>query len=846
MNKYIAIILFSLLTLSSFAQTSVPLYGYVSATGTDTYAGDASPAITSYVAGYKFIVNFANSNTGAATININSKGAKSIKKSGAADLIAGDIPANKWTWLIYDGTNFQIDVGTSGGSGIPTGGTTGQVLKKNSNTSGDVSWQTQGGILSGLTTNRIPYATSSTTLGDDGGLVWDATNDAVTVGSAVLHSTGTSNTFLGQQAGNFTLSGSQNTIVGRLSGTSLTSGLGNIAIGISSLNGLTTGTENVAIGRSAMSAAGTTSASGNVAIGSGAGSNTVLNGDRSVFIGYQAGNGNTTGSRNIVIGNDIDSQVAAGSDQLSIQNAIFGTSNAGTGTTISSGNIGLYTVSPTARLHLPSCTATAGTASLKIPSGTNLNTTEAGALENNGTHLYFTFANSGSRFQLDQQTFGITVGTTSITGGTDTRIPFNSGGVYQEDSGLTFDATNDAITLKTVMRLHARGTNNTFVGQGAGNFTLTALENTAIGSSSLSALTSGNSNTAVGYQSLVLNQSGANNIAIGLGSLSADVSGSSNVSVGRNSLTAVTSDNNTAIGHFAGANISSGANNIAIGNQAYPASATASNQMSIQNMIYGTNNSGTTTTISTGEIGIGTNAPLSSFEIAGSFGSAITTVSAATTLDKTHNVILVDATGGSRTMNLPTAASSTRREYVVKKIDSSGNTVVLDGNASETIDGATTQTLTGQYDWFKIKSNGTAWYIIASGTSGEVNSTISTYTNYTTTATYQNVTSITLTAGDWDISAFLTYSSNGATITAASNGIFVISTTTASAAGATEGLNIGYIPQAALLGTSKFSDTIAPYRVSLSGSTTYYLNTQATFTLGNPQYTGSIRARRLR
>lgn len=128
----------------------------------------------------------------------------------------------------------------------------------------------------------------------------------------------------------------------------------------------------------------------------------------------------------------------------------------------------------------------------------------------------------------------------------------------------------------------------------------------------------------------------------------------------------------------------------------------------------------------------------------------------------------------------------------------------------------------------------------------EVNSTISTYTNYTTTATYQNITSITLTAGDWDLSAFFTYSSNGATITAASNAIFVISTTTASAAGATEGQNINYVPQAALLGTSKFTDVVSPYRVSISGTTTYYLNTQATFTLGNPQYVGSIRARRMR
>lgn len=128
----------------------------------------------------------------------------------------------------------------------------------------------------------------------------------------------------------------------------------------------------------------------------------------------------------------------------------------------------------------------------------------------------------------------------------------------------------------------------------------------------------------------------------------------------------------------------------------------------------------------------------------------------------------------------------------------------------------------------------------------EISAVQSTYTNFTTTATYQNITSITLTAGDWDLSAFFTYNSNSATITAASNAIFVISTTTASAAGSTEGINVAYIPQAALLGTSRFSDGITPYRVSIASSTTYYLNAQATFTVGNPQFVGSIKARRLR
>jgi len=55
----------------------------------------------------------------------------------------------------------------------------------------------------------------------------------------------------------------------------------------------------------------------------------------------------------------------------------------------SSGNVGIGTTSPTARLHLAAGTATASTAPLKFTSGTNLTTAEAGAMEFNGTNLFF-------------------------------------------------------------------------------------------------------------------------------------------------------------------------------------------------------------------------------------------------------------------------------------------------------------------------------------------------------------------------------------------------------------------------------------------------------------------------
>ena len=125
-------------------------------------------------------------------------------------------------------------------------------------------------------------------------------------------------------------------------------------------------------------------------------------------------------------------------------------------------------------------------------------------------------------------------------------------------------------------------------------------------------------------------------------------------------------------------------------------------------------------------------------------------------------------------------------------------------------------------------------------------SVISTYTNYTTTATYQQITSVTLTPGDWEIQAFSTFNSNTSTITASANAVFVIATATASATGSVEGQSVSYIPQAALVGTSKQSSGSMLIRVSISAATTYYLNSQSTFTIGNPQFVGSLRATRIR
>jgi hypothetical protein len=77
------------------------------------------------------------------------------------------------------------------------------------------------------------------------------------------------------------------------------------------------------------------------------------------------------------------------------------------------------------------------------------------------------------------------------------------------------------------------------------------------------------------------------------------------------------------------------------------------------------------------------------------------------TLTTSDRFITVDASGASRTVFVPAASGNTGIVWTVKKIDSSSNTVTIDPDASETIDGAATFVLTAQNQAISFTSNGT-------------------------------------------------------------------------------------------------------------------------------------------
>lgn len=110
-------------------------------------------------------------------------------------------------------------------------------------------------------------------------------------------------------------------------------------------------------------------------------------------------------------------------------------------------------------------------------------------------------------------------------------------------------------------------------------------------------------------------------------------------------------------------------------------------------------------------LGTGSTAPNSLLQVAGPIATAYAAKTANYTVTATDSFLTGDCTSGNLTFTLPAAASIAGREYHFKRIDGSGNSVIIDGNASETIDGATTKTLTTQWSEISIVSDGTNWVI---------------------------------------------------------------------------------------------------------------------------------------
>lgn len=82
------------------------------------------------------------------------------------------------------------------------------------------------------------------------------------------------------------------------------------------------------------------------------------------------------------------------------------------------------------------------------------------------------------------------------------------------------------------------------------------------------------------------------------------------------------------------------------------------------------------------------------------------------TLQNTDYTVTCDTTSNDIIITLPDASTVSNKIYNVKKVDNSANSVIIDGNGAQTIDGEETRTIVMQYESITVQSNGTNWVII--------------------------------------------------------------------------------------------------------------------------------------
>jgi|GEM_PF-1552608 hypothetical protein len=464
------------------------------------------------------------------------------------------------------------------------------------------------------------------------------------------------NTFVGAGAGenytsNLVVDEGFNTAVGNLSMYSNTSGSNNTALGFYSLFSNTTAYNNVAVGSDALYA------------------NTT--GDSNTAVGFYALQTNTTGTQNIALG----------------------------GETLYYNTTGNYN------------TASGYAAMFVNSTGSSNTATGYAALFSNKTGGGNTAA--GYQALYDNTTGGQNAATGDASLTSNTTGAGNTASGYNSMRQNTTGSSNAAFGYDSLYNATS-SSNNTAVGDqamlGSGS-ALTGIDDVGLGYKALQQYTTGSDDTALGYEAMLNATTSANSTAVGY--LAGRGTSNNDSYTGLSALGYQTGYNlanngnyNTLIGYQAGYNVTTGADNILIGsatssnananlttgsqniligeNDKLP-SATANGQLDIGNEIYGVNISGTGSTVSSGDIGIGQASPGSLLSVngGGSFGSTYSTLAAPTNgLIVSGNTGIGTSTPYSRlTVWGPDTASSTLAFNVVTSASTTVFAVFDGGNA---------------------------------------------------------------------------------------------------------------------------------------------------------------------
>lgn len=352
----------------------------------------------------------------------------------------------------------------------------------------------------------------------------------------------------------------------------------------------------------------------------------------------------------------------------------------------------------------------------------------------------------------------------------------------------------------------------------------TAGDNTAIGANALSGVTNGNQNTAIGSLALrsITSQSGM--VAVGYGAMSSAAPGNPSTAVGSGALPFDTLGSNVAIGDSTGTYLSGGSRNVIIGSQAIgPAShllAAFSNCIAIgyqSNLQNGSGNNNIT---------IGSSSGL--FIEGGSNNICIGSPTGQNIVGGSGNILLghgtnVPANGTSNYLNLGGVLTG---NYVTGPLtfNVGVNLPASSGVSSASISGTATND--------NAAAGRLGEYLQAQVTVGSAVAL--------TTGVTANVTSISLTAGDWDVTGVIDI--HPAATTNINNVTIGSSATSATIGPQDSSVTDTY----QVTSTVDLSHSIPVQRYSLAAPTTVYLVINATFSVSTLSAYGTIKARRVR
>jgi hypothetical protein len=382
-------------------------------------------------------------------------------------------------------------------------------------------------------------------------------------GSASTLSTADNNIAIGSVALTNNISGTGNIAIGTFALQNATSTIRNVAIGSGALTGNSSnfkGNDNIGIGQNALHSV--TTGSGNIAIAALGPLQSLTTGTGNVAIGLdQPLNQNTTGSHNVAIGDANGGSLlfynTTGSDNVAIDSSLGNDSSySSSGDNIAIGILALANV-------------TSGGQNIAIGRGT----------------------------------------LTSLTTGTNNVAISSASNSSSGALGLLTTGSNNVAFGQLALGNNTTGGNNTAIGQQAAEKNQSATTTVAVGYQSgrgAGGFYNNQGGTYIGYQSGVNVQTGSDyNTLLGYEAGNLVTTGAGNILIGAASTTA-------------NDNLTTGYGNIKIGDNISFPSATGNNQLDIGNLIYGTGLSGTGSTVSTGNIGIGTTSPSTKLQIDGS------------------------------------------------------------------------------------------------------------------------------------------------------------------------------------------------------------------------------------